>query len=125
VIAGFSRDPEAVVQRQLDAYNARDIDALMATYADDVQVFEHPATLLANGAQELRERQVVRLQEPNLHARLLNRIVSGNLVIDHEQVTRTFPEGTGQLEMIAMYEVQDGKISRAWFVFGAKTLDAQ
>jgi hypothetical protein len=125
VIAGFSSHPEAVVQRQLDAYNARDIDALMATYAEDVQVFEHPATLLANGSQELRERQVVRFQEPNLHALLVNRIVAGNLVIDHEHVTRTFPEGTGQLEMVAMYEVQDGKISRAWFVFGAKTLDAQ
>jgi hypothetical protein len=121
----ISSDPEAVVQRQLDAYNARDIDALMATYADDVQVFEHPATLLVSGAQELRARQVIRLQEPNLHAHLVNRMVSGNLVIDHEHVTRTFPEGTGQLEMIAMYEVQDGKILRAWFVFGAKTLDAQ
>jgi hypothetical protein len=121
----ISSDPEAVVQRQLDAYNARDIDALMATYADDVQVFEHPATLLASGARALRERQVVRLQEPNLHAHLVNRMVSGNLVIDHEHVTRTFPEGTGQLEMIAMYEVQDGKISRAWLIFGTKTLDAQ
>ncbi len=120
----ISSDPEAVVQRQLDAYNARDIDALMATYADDVQVFEHPATMLASGARALRERQVIRLQEPNLHAHLVNRMVSGNLVIDHERVTRTFPEGAGQLEMIAMYEVQDGKISRAWFVFGAKTLDA-
>ncbi len=121
----ISSDPEAVVQRQLDAYNARDIDALLATYAEDVQVFEHPATLLANGAQELRARQAIRLQEPNLHAHLVNRMVSGNLVIDHENVTRTFPEGAGQLEMIAMYEVQDGKILRAWFVFGAKTLDIE
>ncbi len=125
MIREFLSDPEAVVQRQLDAYNARDIDALMATYADDVQVFEHPAILLASGAQELRARQVIRLQEPNLHAHLVNRMVSGNLVIDHEHVTRTFPEGAGQLEMIALYEVQDRKISRAWFVFGAKTLDIE
>ncbi len=61
--------PQAVVQRQLEAYNARDIDALMETYADDVQVYEHPATLLASGAAQLRERQSVRLQEPNLRAR--------------------------------------------------------
>ncbi len=117
--------PETLVQQQLDAYNARDIDALMATYADDVQVFEHPATLLANGARALRERQMVRLQEPNLHAKLLNRIVAGTLVIDHELVTRTFPEGMGTLEMVAMYEVQVDKIIKAWFVFGAKTLDAR
>ena len=35
--------PEAVVQQQLDAYNARDIDALIAIYAADAQMFEHPA----------------------------------------------------------------------------------
>jgi hypothetical protein len=91
--------PEALVQQQLEAYNAKDLDALMATYAEHVQVFEHPSTLLASNTRELRERQIVRLQEPNLHAKLLNRIVAGNLVIDHELVTRTFPEGTGTLEI--------------------------
>jgi hypothetical protein len=117
--------PEALVQQQLDAYNARNIDALMETYADDVRVFEHPSTLLASNARELRERQIVRFQEPNLFAKLANRIVAGNLVIDHELVTRTFPEGTGELEMVAMYEVEGDKIVKAWFVFGAKTLDAR
>jgi hypothetical protein len=116
--------PEAVVQRQLDAYNAKDIEALMATYAADAQQFEHPAKLLASGATQIRERFAARFQEPNLHAKLIKRIVSGNTVIDHEQVTRTFPEGPGQFELVAIYEVQDGKIARAWFILGAKMLDA-
>jgi ketosteroid isomerase-like protein len=46
-------DPAAVVQRQLDAYNARDINRLMATYAEDAQQFEHPDTLLADGEAQL------------------------------------------------------------------------
>jgi hypothetical protein len=116
-------NPVAVVQRQLDAYNARDIDALMATYADDAEQFEHPSTLLASGAAQIRERSSVRLKEPNLHARLLQRIVSGNFVIDHEKVTRTFPEGPGQIELVAIYEVTNGKIGKAWFIFGARTLE--
>jgi hypothetical protein len=116
--------PEAVVQRQLDAYNAKDIEALMATYAADAQQFEHPAKPLASGATQIRERFAARFQEPNLHAKLIKRIVSGNTVIDHEQVTRTFPEGPGQFELVAIYEVQDGKIARAWFILGAKMLDA-
>ena len=109
---------EALVQRQLDAYNARDIDALMATYADDIQHFEFPSTLVASGAAQVRERLCARLQEPNLHARLLGRTAMGNLVIDHEIVTRDFPEGPGTVELIAMYEVQGEKIVRAWFKFG-------
>lgn len=117
-------DPATVVQRQLDAYNARDVAALMDIYADDVQAFEHGGKLVASSSAQLGANLAIRFQEPNLHAHLINRIVCGNLVIDHEEVTRTFPEGTGRLEMVAMYEVQDGRIVRAWFKFGDKTLDA-
>ncbi len=116
-------DPEAVVQRQLDAYNAHDIDTLIDIYADDAQQFEHPMTLLARGSTQMRERFVVRFQEPNVFARLVNRMVMGSIVIDHEIVTRTFPEGAGRIEMIAMYEVHDARIANAWFIFGKKTLD--
>jgi hypothetical protein len=115
--------PEAVVQRQLDAYNARDIEALMATYAEDAEQFEYPATLLASGAAQLRERNVARFRETNLHARLIKRMVMGPVVIDHEEVTRTFPEGTGKIELVAIYEVRDGRIATARFIFGPKTVD--
>ena len=114
--------PEAVVQRQLDAFNAREIDALLATYADDAQLFEHPAKLLASGAAELRARFTARFQEPNLHATLLNRIVAGATVIDHEKVIRTFPEGPGEIELVMIYQVQSGRIANAWVINGARTL---
>lgn len=113
---------EAVVQRQLDAFNARDIDALLKVYADDAQLFEHPATLLASGAAELRQRFSVRFQEANLHAALLKRIVSGAMVIDHEKVTRTFPEGPGEIELVMIYEVKGDRIVKAWTIPGAKTI---
>ncbi len=118
-------DAESIVQRQLDAYNARDIEKLMATYAEGARQFEHPSTLLADGAAQIRERSVARFKEPNLHARLLNRIVSGGTVIDHERVTRTFPEGAGTLELVAIYQVKAGRIEQAWFIPGAKVLDAK
>ncbi len=117
--------PEAVVQRQRDAYNSREVVAWMATHAPDAQQFEYPATLLANGAAQLCERITARFSEPNLHARLLRRIVFGPVVIDHEEVTRTFPEGTGTLELVAIYEVRDGRIATARFISGTKTLDSQ
>jgi hypothetical protein len=114
---------EAVVQRQLDAYNARDVDAIVATYADDAEQFEHPATLIAKGRAQLRERFAVRFRETNLHAALLNRMVTGDIVIDHESVRRTFSEGTGTIELVAIYQVKEGLIAKAWFIFGPKRLD--
>ena len=115
--------PEIVVQKQLDAYNARDIEAIMATYAEDAHQFEHPAKLLARGTAELRERFYSRFKEPNLHAKLIHRVVLGNKIIDQELVTRTFAEGTGKIELVAVYEVKNERIANAWFIFGAKTLD--
>ncbi|HYG34940.1 MAG TPA: nuclear transport factor 2 family protein [Clostridia bacterium] len=118
-------EPEQVVQRQLDAYNARDVEALIAIYADDAQMFEHPAKLLASGSAELRERFVARFKEPDLHAALRERIVMGNIVVDHEDVTRNFPEGKGKVELIMIYEVQNGRIAKAWSIVGPKTLEAK
>lgn len=118
----LSSDPAAVVQRQLDAYNARDVEAIVAAYADDAQQFEHPAKLLARGSAELRARFALRFQDPRLHARLVRRMVAGHVVVDHEEITATFPEGPGQRELVAIYEVQEGRIAKAWFVFGAITL---
>ncbi len=110
------------VRMQLAAYNARDIDAFMAWWAPDCQYYAFPDQRLANGADEIRERHIERFKEPNLHGRLLNRMVMGNLVIDHETVTRTFPDGPGEVDVICLYEVTDGKIAKAWFRVGTMRL---
>jgi hypothetical protein len=113
-------DPAIVIQRQLDAFNAKDLNSLLAIYADDAEMFEHPDKLLAKGTAALRERFAVRFQEPNLHAALLARVVMGDTVVDHERITRTFPEGPGTMEVIMIYEVTAGRIIRAWIKAGAK-----
>ncbi|HEY8025526.1 MAG TPA: nuclear transport factor 2 family protein [Burkholderiaceae bacterium] len=116
-------DPETIVQQQLDAYNAKDLDAWLATYAEDARQYEFPATLLTHGHEQIRARTAPRFQEPDLHARLLKRSVMGNVVIDHEHVTRNFPEGKGRIELVCIYRVEQGCIREASFIFGQKTLD--
>lgn len=112
----------AVVQAQLDAYNAKDIDALLATYATDAQQYVLHGEQLAQGHAQMRERFLARFAEPDLHARLLSRTVMGNTVVDAELITRNFPEGPGTLEMLCIYEVVDGRIRRASFATGEKRL---
>ena len=41
-----------------------------------------------------------------------------NIVVDHELITRTFPDGLGTVEMICVYEVNAGKITKATFAIG-------
>ena len=108
-----ARDPAAIVQRQLDAYNGHDIEALLAVYGADARQFEHPATLLASGADQIRARMTARFADSALHARLLQRVVMGNIVIDHELITYGTPEGTAAVEAVAIYEIANGKIQSA------------
>jgi len=72
----------------------------------------------------MRERYLSRFDEPDLHAKLISRMVVGNMVTDVELITRNFPEGKGMIEMLCIYEVIDGRIQRASFAIGEKTLHA-
>ena len=114
--------PEVVVQRQLDAYNAKDLDAWLSTYAEDAKQFELGGGLLAQGHEAIRARTSQRFEEPNLHAVLLKRVVMGKVVIDHEDVVRTFPEGPGRVELVCVYVVEQGKIQSATFSIGPQVL---
>jgi hypothetical protein len=114
--------PEVVVQRQLDAYNAKNLNAWLSTYAVDAKQFELGGNLLAQGHDEIRARTAPRFTEPDLQAVLLKRVVMGNVVIDHEDVVRTFPEGPGRVELVCVYVVEQGKIQSASFSIGPQVL---
>ena len=119
-----NQSPATVVQAQLDAYNAKDIEALLNTYAPDAEQFTLHGERLAVGHEQMRPRFLGRFSEPDLQARLLSRTVVGNIVTDFEVITRNFPEGRGTLEMLCIYEVLNGLIQRASFSLGEKTLHA-
>lgn len=109
------KSPSEVVQAQLDAYNAKDIDALLATYHPDAEQYAMHGELLARGHAAMRPRFIGRFAEPDLHATMLQRAVVGNFVMDHERVTRNFSQGRGEVEMLCVYEVRDGLIVKASF----------
>ena len=90
------RSPAAVVvQRQLEAYNARDVDGFAATYADDVVVTRGPdKKLFVEGKQALREHYGKMFAKcPACRARVAERKVEGdNVIVDHEIITGLGPE---------------------------------
>lgn len=114
--------PATVVQRQLDAYNAKDVAGWLATYAPDAEQFVLHGARLAAGHAEIGARTAARFLEPDLHARLVSRTVMGQLVVDLEVVTRNFPEGRGTVDLLCVYEVVNGLIRRASFAQGEPQL---
>ena len=114
----ISISSEKVVQAQLEAYNQRDLEAWLNTYSPDAEQFLLHAGELAKGRDAIRKRMEDRFKDAKLHAKLIHRTTMENIVVDHEQVTRTFPDGPGTVEMICIYEVEAGRIKKATFAIG-------
>jgi hypothetical protein len=108
-----SESPEAVVQRQVNAYNARNIDAFLDTYADDIELYDFPAKLSSKGKDEMRKGYEKFFKEvTNLYCEIENRIVIGNKIIDKEKVRA----GKETIHAVAVYEVEKGKIKKVTFI---------
>ena len=105
--------PQAVVQRQLEAYNARDLQRFLAEYSDDIQVFRPPAALPAIvGKKAFGEFYATqRFNHAGLHADLLGRMAFGNKVVDHERISGVREQ---PFDMAVVYEVSNGLIIRTW-----------
>lgn len=106
-------NPEIIVNKQLEAYNKRDIDAFMATYTNDIKLYRYPNKLTSEGQADMRKTYKSWFDAtPDLSAKIEQRIVIGNKVIDKEEVRangKTF-------SAIAIYEVQNGKIAKVTFI---------
>ncbi|MBU6371689.1 MAG: nuclear transport factor 2 family protein [Alphaproteobacteria bacterium] len=106
--------PAAIAQKQLDAYNAQDLDAYMACFTPDCVIADLNGAVTQNGAGEIRARYAAMFAKfPQNKAELLHRIAHGTVVIDHERVVRA--PGGEVFEAVAIYTVRDGLIARVDF----------
>ena len=105
--------PEILAQRQLNAYNFRNIEAFLEPYADDVELYTYPNTLISKGKEEMRKRYGERFKNtPNLHCELKGRIVQGNIVIDKEHVI----SGDKIIDATVIYQIENDKIKKVYFI---------
>ncbi|MBI5536779.1 MAG: amidohydrolase family protein [Deltaproteobacteria bacterium] len=109
-------NPTWVIDRQLQAYNARDIEGFLAWYTDDIVIAEHPTgKVLMSGKEQMRATYGKLFgANPRLHCTLLSRAPVGNMIVDHELVTGI--EGRPYFHGAAIYEVAQGRIRRVWFL---------
>ena len=112
-----SLSPEAVVLRQLEAYNAHDVEAFAAAYAEDVELYDFPAALREpKGREGLKTFYAQRFKDnPNLHANAKDQMLSGPYVIHREKVTGLV-DRKDPLEVVVVYLVKDGLIRKVWFM---------
>lgn len=106
---------KGLAQEQLEAYNNRDIEAFLIPYAEDVKVFNFPDKFQYQGKDAMRTRYAGMFQNtPDLHCKLVNRMVMGNTVIDQEEVQ--IKKGEPPIHAIAIYKIRGNKIAEVYFI---------
>lgn len=113
---GDASDPASVVDAQVAAYNAHDINAFAECYAADVQIHDLSGRYpVRHGQVELKKAYSFLHKVPEeFRVQVVRRIVSGPIVVDHERILG-LPEKEGTPEAVAIYEVRNGRIAQAWF----------
>ena len=102
-----------LVQGQLTAYNAHDLDTFCTYFAEDISVVDgRSQETLFVGMTAFRERYQHTFSHPALHCQLLNRIQQDNIIIDHEEVSGMADE---LIYAIAIYKIENGLIQQVTF----------
>jgi hypothetical protein len=101
------------IEAQLAAYNAQDVDALLACYTDDCIVEDGAGNRLMSGKEEMRSRyQTLFASSPQLHADVVHRIRIGEYVIDEERITGRVPALN---HAVVIYHLRNGLIDHIRF----------
>jgi hypothetical protein len=99
-----------VVDRQIAAYNARDIDGFLACYAPDAVVEDGRSNVLMRGIEQLRAEYEPFFRDfPSLHGDVIGRITAGAWTVDEEVITGWQPE---PVKALAAYYVANDRIER-------------
>ncbi len=113
----WSQDNEALTaaQGQLEAYNRQDIEGFLKWYTDDVEIYNFPDEPVLKGKEKMRERYVTAWkQNPDQKAKITDRIINGNTVVDKEHITG---RSNGiEINVIAIYKIENGKIGKVYFI---------
>jgi catechol 2,3-dioxygenase-like lactoylglutathione lyase family enzyme len=118
------RRPSDVVDENLRAYNARDLDAFMRSFDANIEVRDlKSGEVTMRGLDEVRARYAdLFANSPTLACRILNRTEMGDLVTDHERVTGRLGV---EIEALVTYEIRDERIARMWMARAAALAESQ
>lgn len=104
---------DQIVKEQLQAYNARDMETFLATFSNEVQLFQYPNKLTDEGKEALRNGYEGFFERtPDLNCEIKNRIIIGNKVIGEEYLTMN----GNNFSAVAIYEIENGKILKVTFI---------
>ncbi len=111
-------DATDVVDAQIEAYRAKDVEQFLSHYADDVSVVLFDSTPMFKDKAVMREQYgKLFADSPDLRVTIANRVAAGEFVVDEEHLTGFHFEGMPtEMTALSVYRVVEGKIARLMFL---------
>lgn len=99
--------PDHPVNRQLAAYNSHRLDEFVACFGPTIRLTTGNGTVRAEGHEQLRAAYVPVFAILGRRATILNRIVVGDWVVDHERID---DDSGRQFEAAVAFHLTGGEI---------------
>lgn len=102
-----------IIDEQVEAYNARDLDRFIHCYAEEVTIEDGAGNVVLDGHEAIRTLYgTLFAHSPDLHVRIANRIRAGDYVIDEEEIAGfVMPGYPTDFRAAVVYRVMGGKIA--------------
>jgi hypothetical protein len=105
--------PSEIVDASVIAFNAHDIHAFAAYFSLDVKLVEHPGRTKASSRAELKTIYTqLFANSPHIKTTVVQRLIVGNRVVDHERVQRS-PDAAS-FDVVVINEIKDGHIEKLY-----------
>lgn len=112
-----NQEKTKLVQKQLDAYNNKDIDSFCECFHSEIQVTGLNESKSINGIRDFRSiYSSLFSMNPKLKCEIKTRIILSEAVIDHEYITNSNKKPI-PYEVIAIYSFKNNLIDKVWFAY--------
>jgi len=111
-VSSLEKSAIEVVEARTAAYNAHDIDAFIATYDEDVRIYEYPEKFLGEGTERMR-----RIFGPQFAEKDGKIVVHQQHALEHTVISDETVTIYGHTEHnIGIYTIKNGKITEVRLV---------
>jgi hypothetical protein len=102
------------INRQLKAYNSKNLEEFIVNFSEDIKVYEFPEKLLYEGKDQFRLFYSQRFLYSNLlNCIINNRIILNEIIVDHEIIHGIIEN---PVEVIVLYSFKNNLIFRIDFL---------
>jgi hypothetical protein len=108
-----------VVDAQIEAYRARDIERFISFYAEDMSVVLFDGTAMFPSKYVLREQYAKLFADsPDLGMVISGRVAAGDFVVDEAHISgMNFGSMPSEMTVLSVYRISGGKIAKLMLLF--------